>query len=253
MIDRRKMISLGASLSLTPLLLKGESTKHLIKEDLKSGAIPNELTILFQGDSITDAGRSRSHYYANQTQGMGLGYVNLAASQLLHDHPDKKLNIYNRGIGGHKVFQLSNRWEEDCLQLTPHVLSIMIGVNDFWHTLTHDYEGTVETYQDDLRSLLNRTAAAIPDIKIIIGEPFAVKGGTAVKDFFDGTFDRYRQASASIAQEFGAAFIPFHKLFAEAAQQGGATHWCPDGVHPSMAGSALMKEAWLKAFHSLYA
>ena len=37
--------------------------------------LPGGLKILFQGDSITDAGRDRGRYYANNTQGLGNGYV----------------------------------------------------------------------------------------------------------------------------------------------------------------------------------
>lgn len=251
MIDRRKLLTLGTSAFVSTGLLAHNKSNHLDKSKIHEDIVPNNLTILFQGDSITDAGRSKSHYYANQGSGMGIGYVNLIASQLLHDHPEKNLKIYNRGISGHKVFQLSHRWEEDCLQLSPDVLSIMIGVNDFWHTLTHAYKGTVRTYRDDLRKLLDRTFTSLPNVKLIIGEPFAVAGGTAVSDFMDGTFDTYRQASRSIAEEYKAAFIPYHNIFDKAAKTGGAAYWCPDGVHPSMAGSALMKDAWLSAFNGL--
>lgn len=251
MIDRRKLLTLGASAIISSSVLKKNKLILSEKHKDQESVIPDDLTILFQGDSITDAGRAKDHYYANQGRGMGIGYVNLTASQLLHDHPDKNLKIYNRGISGHKVFQLSRRWEEDCLQLSPDVLSIMIGVNDFWHTLTHGYKGTIDTYKDDLRQLLDRTYRSLPSVKLIIGEPFAVAGGSAVSDFFDSTFDAYRHASSAIADEYKASFIPYHSIFQEAVKIGGAAHWCPDGVHPSLAGSALMKDAWIKAFNGL--
>src|SRR5690349_9278545 len=56
-------------------------------------------TILFQGDSITDAGRSREHAgEPNSQPALGNGYAWLAAAQLLVDMPDRELQIYNRGI-----------------------------------------------------------------------------------------------------------------------------------------------------------
>ena len=78
--------------------------------------LPKNLTVLFQGDSITDGGRDRGAYYANNPSGMGQGYVRHIVTDLLGQHPDKNLKFYNRGISGNKVFQLLDRWEEDCFR-----------------------------------------------------------------------------------------------------------------------------------------
>lgn len=222
-----------------------------VARELKINQAPGNLTILFQGDSITDAGRDKAAYYPNNAAGMGRGYVFQIVSQLLGTQPGKDWKYYNRGISGHKVFQLADRWEDDCLQLKPDVLSILIGVNDFWHTL-NNYNGTVEVYETDLRKLLDRTLKAFPDLKLIIGEPFAVKGGTAIDDRWYPEFPKYQQAAKKIAQDYKAAFVPYQKVFEDALKLAPASYWCPDGVHPSMAGGYLMKEAWIKAFEQLY-
>ncbi len=211
----------------------------------------DDLTILFQGDSITDAGRDKARYYANDTSGMGMGYVFQIVSHLLGTNPDKMWRYYNRGISGNKVYQLADRWEDDCLQLKPDVLSILIGVNDFWHTL-NNYNGTVEVYEDDFRKLLERTLSQYPDLKIIIGEPFAVKGGRAINDKWFPEFPKYQQSARKISEEFKTAFIPYQKVFDEALDLAPVDYWCPDGVHPSMAGGYLMKEAWLKTFADMF-
>ena len=224
------------------------------KETFSKGSLiknPGDKVILFQGDSITDAGRDRGRYYANDGRGMGGGYVNLIVAQLLAHHPSEQLKIYNRGISGHKVFQLAARWEEDCLQLQPDVLSIMIGVNDFWHTLSGNYTGTVETYSSDLRALLERTKKQLPDVKLIMCEPFAVTGGSAINEKWHPTFDGYRSSAATIAKEHGAPFVPFQNLFDQALDKAPVSHWCPDGVHPSLAGAYLMAQAWLEAYKKL--
>jgi hypothetical protein len=75
--------------------------------------------IVFQGDSITDASRKREELNPNAATGFGSGYALHAAAQLLKDHPDKTLRIYNRGISGNKVYQLAERWEKDCIELKP--------------------------------------------------------------------------------------------------------------------------------------
>lgn len=207
--------------------------------------------VLFQGDSITDAGRDKASYYPNSGSGFGHGYAFLAAASIMEQHPGDKLKIYNRGISGHKVFQLANRWDDDCLNLQPDVLSILIGVNDFWHKVNGNYDGTVEVYENDYRALLERTKKALPNIKLIICEPFAVSGGTAITEKWHPAFDGYRAAAKKIAMEFKAEFVPFQSIFDEALKTGPASYWCPDGVHPSVAGAQLMAKHWVKAYEKL--
>ncbi|MEM6316384.1 MAG: SGNH/GDSL hydrolase family protein [Bacteroidota bacterium] len=204
-------------------------------------------TILFQGDSITDAGRNRGRYYANDGGGMGSGYVRQTVTTLMGKHPQKGLRCYNRGISGHKVFQLANRWEDDCLQLQPDVLSILIGVNDFWHTLSHNYKGTVEVYEKDFRTLLDRTKKSLPDVQLIIAEPFVLRGTAIVEEKWYPAFSAYQKVAQSIAKDHDATFIPLQSIFDKALEMAPVSYWCPDGVHPSMAGAYLMAEAWLSA------
>ena len=212
---------------------------------------PSNITILLQGDSITDAGRNRGRYYPNDNGGMGGGYVYQIVAELLGSNPDKNLRCYNRGISGNKVYQLAERWDDDCLFLKPDVLSILIGVNDFWHTLTGNYAGTAKTYNNDFRALLDRTKEQLPDIKLIIGEPFAVKGGSAITSQWDNDFSEYQKYAKQIAIDYGAAFIPYQYVFDKALETAPVDYWCPDGVHPSMAGAYLMKNAWFEAFNTI--
>jgi lysophospholipase L1-like esterase len=207
--------------------------------------------ILFQGDSITDAWRHKDRYYANDSLGMGIGYVHYAATNLLGRHPGKHLKFYNRGVSGHKVFQLAGRWEEDCLQLGPDVLSILIGVNDYWHTLDFGYSGTANSYEDDLRKLLDRTKKALPNVRLIMGEPFYVKGGTAIKERWHGEFPAYQAAARQIAEDYQAVFIPYQAVFNKALETAPVEYWCPDGVHPSLAGNYLMAHAWMESFEKM--
>lgn len=204
--------------------------------------------ILFQGDSITDAGRSRDEKAFNHTKALGNGYALLAGSRLLFDHPDKNLKIYNRGVSGNKVYQLAERWDADCLELKPAVLSILIGVNDFWHMLNGNYDGTVETYRKDLNALLERTKANLPQLKLVIGEPFAVPGVKAVDDKWFPRFYEYQKAAREMADNFDAAFVPYQSVFNKAVKTAPGAYWTPDGVHTSLAGSQLMAHTWMEAF-----
>lgn len=206
--------------------------------------------ILFQGDSITDSGRNREQTEANNTRGLGNGYALLATSDLLYDHAGKGLQIYNRGISGNKVYQLAERWDADCLDLKPTILSILIGVNDFWHTLDGKYDGTLEKYRNDFKALLQRTKEKLPDVKLIICEPFGVKGVKAVDDTWFPKFTGYQTAAKELAAEFKAVFIPYQAVFDKAIKTAPGSYWTGDGVHPSLAGAQLMAHAWMKSVGS---
>jgi lysophospholipase L1-like esterase len=210
-------------------------------------------TVLFQGDSITDAGREKKTNAPNTSQMLGSGYVMLTASALLQKYAEKKLSIYNKGNSGSKVFELADRWDNDCLNIQPNVLSILIGVNDFCHIKLLDYKGTPAIYEADYRTLLQRTQLALPDVKIIIGEPFAVNKGVKdvndkwyVDDSWWPEFNRYRTIAQNLAAEFNAAFIPYQKIFDEALNRAPASYWTPDGIHVSLAGAQLMADAWMQ-------
>lgn len=203
-------------------------------------------TILFQGDSITDAGRKRDISKPNSDAALGHGYAWLAAAQLLINMPDADLKIYNRGNSGNKVYQLAERWQIDCLDLKPNVLSILIGVNDFWHTLDGSYKGTLETYEKDYRALVKRTKDALPDVKLVICEPFVLRAGKVSEKWFPA-YGGYRAAASRVAEEAGAVFVPFQSMFDAASKIAPPASWAKDGVHPTPDGAAIMAGAWLSA------
>ena len=84
-------------------------------------------TILFQGDSITDAGRARDN-----DSNVGIGYPVLVKGTLGFEHPGE-YTFLNRGISGNRVVDVYARIKSDIINLKPDVMSILIGVNDVWH------------------------------------------------------------------------------------------------------------------------
>ena len=204
--------------------------------------------ILFQGDSITDSGRgNRNDWSANNAGAMGNGYALMAAGQLLLQNLGKDLKIYNKSVSGNKVYQMADRWDADTLAVKPNILSIHIGVNDYWHTLNGSYKGTIDNYIADYKKLIDRTKAALPNIKLIICEPFGVLNVKAVTKDWYPTFDLFKKAARDIADEYNAPFVPYQAAFDKAITQAPPAYWTGDGVHPSIAGAALMAETWLKA------
>ncbi len=207
-------------------------------------------TVLFQGDSITDAGRQRGSAAANDRKALGKGYAFLAAAELLVAYPDYGLQMHNRGISGNKVPDLAERWQADCLDLMPDVVSILIGVNDLWHRFTHGYEGTPESYLAGYRELIERTKASLPAAKLVLCEPFIFQVGRVDAKFFPA-YDAYREAAESLAAEYADVWVPFMSMFQAATEIAPPEAWVPDGVHPSPAGSALMASTWVRSVEAV--
>ena len=234
-----------AALAGTPLLRKS-LVNELNAGQLSKFISPGDV-ILFQGDSITDAGRDREKQLANDASSFGNGYAHLLASWLLEEMAGEDLKIYNRGISGNKVYQLAERWDADCLDLKPDVLSILIGVNDYWHKRNGNYDGTPQIYETDYRKLLTRTKEALPDVKLVICQPFILTNTSAVDEGWVEPFSVYQRIAARMAEEFDAVWVPFQEAFNRAIEVAHPTYWAHDGVHPSMAGSQLMANTWLEA------
>ena len=242
-----KGLMAGAGALMIPSLAKAVVQEQAAAKAAKV-SLKQEAVILLQGDSITDAGRDKSNNMSNSFPMLGNGYSLFIASQLLTKEAAKQLKIINRGISGNKVFQLRERWEMECLAIQPDVVSILIGVNDYWHTISGGYKGTVETYENDYRALLKLTREKLPKVQLVIGEPFALRGGSAIDESqWFPMFDEYRKSAQKLANEFKAVFVPYQAGFDAALKLAPARYWSGDGVHPDLPGRQLMANLWLEA------
>lgn len=239
-LDRRHLIRASIAVAAAGSASAVQKTRAAETPPAK---LAHGTTILFQGDSITDAGRDRKTKSPNNARGFGRGYPLLIAGGLLRDHASSQLKIFNRGISGNKVPDLDARWKEDCLDLKPDLLSILIGVNDIWHKLNGRYDGTVADYQSGLSALLSRTQEALPKTKIVICEPFVLKCG-AVGDKWFPEFDQRRTACLKVAESMSLQVVRFQEMFDSALADAPPEYWAGDGVHPSAAGHALMAKTW---------
>lgn len=204
-------------------------------------------TILFQGDSITDATRSRElDIYP------GCGYPVLVKAELGFDEPES-YQFFNRGISGNRVVDLYSRIKVDILNLKPDIMSILIGVNDVWHEINYQNGVENEKFFKVYSMLIEEIKEALPDIKIMILEPFVLKG-TATEEnweeFRNETLKRAQKAK-EIAQKFNLKFIPLQEKFDKLSENTPTSYWLFDGVHPTSAGHELIKREWIKAFKEL--
>ena len=200
-------------------------------------------TILFQGDSITDAGRG---------DGLGVGYVNQVAAKLFYEAPGE-YDIINRGISGNRVLDLYARWKIDCLNLKPDVLTILVGVNDVWHELLYDNGVDTEKFEKFYRMLLDETKQALPEVKLILMEPYVLYGtATAEKwESFEKEVAEKRAVVQKIAKEYKLPLVPLQQIFDDAVKTAPQGWWCEDGVHPNLAGAELIAQSWMKVFKEL--
>ncbi len=203
------------------------------------------MKILFQGDSITDAGRDYSDCH-----NMGYGYTLYTSQAIKNRHPETEFEFINLGISGHRAENLRDRWASDCTDLKPDVVSILIGVNDTWHRAAEKNWMPHEYFEECYRYLLTEIKEKT-DAKIIIIEQFLLP--TEDKEFFRYDLDPKIQVTRKLAREFADAFIPLDGIFAANSIGVAPTCWAPDGVHPSEAGARLIARYYADAFDKLYA
>jgi lysophospholipase L1-like esterase len=196
-------------------------------------------TVLFIGDSITDCGRD----YSN-VNNMGGGYAKFVAATLQFKVPELDLTFINTGISGHRVRDLKERWQRDCISYQPSVVSVLVGINDVWRRYDSNSPVSVEDFTEDYRSMLTdlkeNTGAAI-----IMMEPFLLSRPENIQHFRED-LDPKIAAVRKLAVEFADVYIPLDGMFASVSCRRKPQYWSGDGIHPSDAGHMLIAEAWLK-------
>ena len=204
-------------------------------------------TILFQGDSITDAGRSREN-----DDNFGVGYATLVKGELGYEYPNQHV-FYNRGISGNRVTDLYARIKADILNLKPDIMSILIGVNDVWHECKRQNGVDAEKYFKIYSMLIEEIKEELPYTKIMILEPFVLRE-SATEDYweeFHAEVLKRAVKAKEIAEKYNLPFISLQDKFDEAAKSAPNNYWLFDGVHPTTAGHELIKREWIKAYEQI--
>lgn len=202
--------------------------------------IKKDSLILFQGDSITDCSRLR-----DDGNDLGKGYAMMTAAAFNAMYPEMHVRFLNRGISGNRAINLKERWQEDCIDLRPDVVSILIGINDTWRKFDRQDPTTVEAFKESYHYILTEIKEKL-DAKIIIMEPFLLPVKEEQKKLWREDLDPKINAARELAREFNATYIPLDGIFASAAVKREPSFWAADGVHPTQAGHALIAKAWLE-------
>ena len=203
------------------------------------------MRLLFQGDSITDAGRDKRNYYH-----MGKGYPKYAVELIKEAFPDADIEFINQGISGNRTDQLFDRLYPDAIALEPDVISILIGINDIWH---RHGAGKIETTDEQIavnyRAILTRLKAQT-NAKIVILSPYLLDSED--KEDWRVELDSILPIIRSLAKEFADVYIPLDEIFEEALKtQPEPQFYSGDGVHPNENGAKFIGKLYFDAIAPL--
>lgn len=194
------------------------------------------MRILFQGDSITDAGRDKRNYY-----NLGSGYPKYAAELIKKEFPDAE--FIDLGIGGNRSGQLFDRSSADLINIQPDVVSILIGINDVWHRFSAaPVPTTDEQFELNYRCLLQEIRKRT-NAKIMIMCPFLLDAPKT--QHLRPDLDRIIPIVEKLADEFADVYMPLDAIMAEAMKtQPEPMYFSADGVHPNQNGAAYIGEKY---------
>ena len=208
-----------------------------MKNFLKPGAV-----VLFQGDSITDAGRDKT----SETD-LGKGYPAKIAEIWEILFPDSGARFINRGISGNRTGDLLDRYEKDFRALKPDLVSVLIGINDTWRRYDKNDPTDTETFEKRYKTLLEKLKLDLPSAYIVIIEPFLLCS-MPDKNKWREDLDPKIQAVRRLAKQYADFFIPLDGILAQYAVDGTAeTDMAADGVHPTPLGHGIIASEWIGA------
>ena len=204
-----------------------------------------KVKIVFQGDSVTDAGRDKRNYHH-----MGNGYAKFASALIAEAHPDVDFEFINFGIGGNRTSELFDRFYNDALIFQPDVISILIGVNDVWHR--HNILNIATT---DEQTKLNYTCILErikreSNAKILMMTPYILDHPDV--QHMRSEVDAINVFIKELAAKYADAFVPLDELFDEAMKtQPQPLYYSADGVHPNENGAKFIAKHYAEAMSKL--
>ena len=203
--------------------------------------------VLFQGDSITDAGRDKTVEAKTTAAALGAGYPAKIAAIWEILFPDSGVSFINRGISGNRTGDLLDRYEKDFRALKPDLVSVLIGINDTWRRYDRNDPTSAEVFESRYRTLLENLKRDLPNAITVIIEPFLL-GSVPERNAWREDLDPKIQAVRRLAKQYADFFIPMDGIFVRYAVEGiRETDMAADGVHPTQLGHGIIASEWIGA------
>lgn len=196
-----------------------------------------KIKILFQGDSITDAGRDRTDNY-----NLGLGYPLYAAELLKERFKDVvDFEFINLGIGAEQTKDLLARLQPDFIDVKADIVSILVGVNDVWHHAAERDWLPNEVFEQRYRAILEGIKST--GAKLMMIEPYL--GPVPDKAFFREDLNPKIDVIRALAREYADVYMPLDGLLA--SEFIGKDHYAYlyDGVHPAETGARFIGKVYV--------
>ena len=205
-----------------------------------------KIKIVFQGDSITDAGRDKRNYHD-----MGGGYPKYAAELISEAYPEIEFEFINFGISGNRTCQLFDRIYTDGLAFEPDIISILIGINDIWHRHGSARIATTDAQIElNYRSILERIRRE-SNAKILILSPYLLLRESPDADAFREDLKTVLPIVRKLAAEFADVYVPLDEHFAVAEPLEEPKFYSGDGVHPNANGAEYIGKLYAEAIKPL--
>ncbi len=198
-----------------------------------------KIKLVFQGDSITDAGRDKRNYHD-----LGPGYPKYASEAIKEAFPDVDFEFLNFGISGNRTSQLFDRIYADGISFEPDMISILIGINDIWHRDYHieTSDAQVALNYRSILECIKRNSKA----KIVMIAPYALDGVDGIR--VSSGVPSVVKIIEELAEEFADVYIPLDKYFEEALKtQPAPLYYSADGVHPNEEGRRFIGRLYAEA------
>jgi lysophospholipase L1-like esterase len=211
--------------------------------------IPDHSTLLFIGDSITDAGRDETGEPTpwEPQLGLGSGYVNLVNAALQESAPSAGIRVINRGISGNTVLDLAARWENDVINFNPDWLSVMIGINDVWRQFDTPLRNEVHVipgvYEKTFDQLLTRTRPLLKGL--VLMTPYMVEPNKS--DPMRARMDEYGVIVRGLARKHDAILVDTQAGFDRVTEHIHPMTIAWDRIHPGTTGHMVLARSFLRA------
>jgi len=204
-----------------------------------------QVKILFQGDSITDAGRDKRNYHH-----MGNGYPKFASKFISEAHPETEFEFINFGISGNRTCQVFDRLYKDGIEFQPDIFSILIGINDVWHRYGGERIATTDAQiETNYRAILERVKRET-NAKIIMLSPYLLDCDD--KPLMREDLKTVLPIVKKLAEEFADVYVPLDEKFEEALKtQPEPKFYSGDGVHPNQNGAEFIGKLYAEAVDKL--